>query len=95
MLQRCSLIREPRRVRTVLTYLLISLWAAIYGWRTVVGHWSFATNGYDLSVFDHAMWSVAHGGAGFVPFSVSRFFRIISCRFSGSWCRFMPWRPDR
>ena len=53
---------------TVLTYLLIGLWAAIYAWRTVVGHWSFATNGYDLSVFDHAMWSVAHGGAGFVPF---------------------------
>ena len=46
----------------------IAAWLALYGWRAVVGHLSLGTNAYDLSVFDYALWSLAHGGHGAVSF---------------------------
>src|SRR5687767_2352909 len=46
----------------------VLVWAAIYVWRGLVGHRAFETNAYDLSVFDYAIWNLAHGDRGFVPF---------------------------
>lgn len=48
--------------------VLLGAWLLLYAWRTVVGHLSLATNAFDLSVFDYALWSLEHGGGGFVPF---------------------------
>lgn len=48
--------------------VLVGAWLLLYAWRTVVGHLSLATNAFDLSVFDYALWSLGHGGGGFVPF---------------------------
>ena len=43
-------------------------WTAIYVWRGLVGHYALDTNAFDLSVFDYAVWSLRHGGGGYVPF---------------------------
>ena len=48
--------------------VLVSGWMVVYGARAVVGHLSLATNAYDLSVFDYALWSTSHGRVAFVPF---------------------------
>jgi uncharacterized membrane protein len=47
---------------------LIAAWFVLYGWRAVVGYLSLATQGYDLSRFDWALWSSMHGHLGAVPF---------------------------
>ncbi len=44
------------------------IWMLLYAWRAVVGYWSLSMGGFDNSVFDHALWSLAHGGRGFVSF---------------------------
>ena len=43
-------------------------WLALYEWRAIAGHLALGTSAYDLSVFDYALWSLAHGHHGFVPF---------------------------
>jgi uncharacterized membrane protein len=48
--------------------LIVSGWAAMYIWRSMAGHYSLATNAFDLSVFDYALWSLLRGDAGAVPF---------------------------
>ena len=49
-------------------FLIVLLWSAIYIWRGLVGHYALDTNAFDLSVFDYALWSLRHGGLGYVPF---------------------------
>ena len=44
------------------------LWLALYPPRLMVGHTRLATNAYDLSVFDYALWSTIYGRLGDVPF---------------------------
>ena len=44
----------------------IVLWTLIYPARMVLAHLRFATNAYDLSIFDYALWNLRDGG--FVPF---------------------------
>ena len=48
--------------------VIVAAWLAIYAFRIVVGHYSLGTNAFDLSVFDYSIWSLSHGGNGFVPF---------------------------
>jgi uncharacterized membrane protein len=48
-------------------WTIVAVWVAIYTYRIVVGHYSLGTNAFDLSVFDYSIWSLAHGGNGFVP----------------------------
>jgi uncharacterized membrane protein len=47
---------------------LIAGWFVLYGCRAAVGYGSLATQGYDLSLFDWALWSSMHGHLGAVPF---------------------------
>ena len=47
---------------------LVLVWLAIYLGRALAGHYALATNAFDLSVFDYAIWSLEHGGRGTVPF---------------------------
>ena len=49
-------------------WALVATWLVIYSIRIVAGHYSLGTNAFDLSVFDYSIWSLAHGGNGFVPF---------------------------
>jgi uncharacterized membrane protein len=49
-------------------FLIILLWSAIYTWRGLIGHYALDTSAFDLSVFDYALWSLRHGGLGYVPF---------------------------
>lgn len=44
----------------------IVLWTLIYPARMLLAHLRFATNAYDLSIFDYALWNLGVGG--FVPF---------------------------
>src|SRR5436190_4696447 len=46
----------------------LAAWLAIYPARVIIGHLRFATNAYDLSVFDYALWSTLRGNLGHVPF---------------------------
>lgn len=46
----------------------VAAWALFYGWRAVSGHLAFATNAYDLSVFDYSIWNLTHNHNGWVPF---------------------------
>lgn len=39
-----------------------------YGWRALAGYFSLATNAYDLSVLDYAVWNAFGRPPGFVPF---------------------------
>lgn len=48
--------------------LPLALWLLIYPVRLFIGHSRFATNAYDLSVFDYALWSTLTGALGHVPF---------------------------
>jgi uncharacterized membrane protein len=47
---------------------LAGIWCALYVWRALVRHDSLASNAYDLSVFDYALWNLGHGNRAFVPF---------------------------
>ena len=42
--------------------------AVVYGWHAAASHLSLLTNAYDLSFFDYALWTTAHGRLGYVPF---------------------------
>lgn len=53
---------------TAVTIAATGIWLLLYAWRDVVGHLSLSTNAFDLSVFDQALWSLEHGGLGFVSF---------------------------
>lgn len=46
----------------------MAIWLLLYAWRDIVGHLSLSTSAFDLSVFDRALWSLEHGGRGFVSF---------------------------
>jgi len=61
------ILDKPRRAEWVAA-LVVVLWTITYCWRGLVGHLNLTTNAYDLSVFDYALWSLAHGHAGVVPF---------------------------
>ena len=47
---------------------VIAVWAVLYLTRGLAAHYALETNAYDLSLFDYAIWSLAHGGRGHVPF---------------------------
>ena len=47
---------------------VLILWTGLSLWRALIAHFSLATNAYDLSVFDYALWSSLRGEIGFVPF---------------------------
>lgn len=53
----------PSRLAPILP---VALWALIYPVRMLLAHQRFATNAYDLSVFDYALWNLPAGG--YVPF---------------------------
>lgn len=61
---------KPSKELLHLGALLVPLaaWLAIYPTRIIIGHTRFATNAYDLSVFDYALWSTLRGDLGHVPF---------------------------
>ena len=61
-------VATARRTVDRFAAALIGSWLVLYGWRTLVGHYSLATNAFDLSVFDYALWSLAQGERGTVPF---------------------------
>ena len=48
--------------------LLIGAWAVAYSLLYAMEHSQLLTNGFDLSVFDYALWSTLHGTPGQVPF---------------------------
>jgi uncharacterized membrane protein len=50
------------------TATVIVLWLATYPALLALNHLTLRTNGYDLSVFDYALWSSLHGRLGYVPF---------------------------
>jgi uncharacterized membrane protein len=43
-------------------------WLLVYPPRILSSHFRLATNAYDLSVFDYALWSTLQGRLGDVPF---------------------------
>jgi uncharacterized membrane protein len=47
---------------------VVVLWLATYPVLLALRHLTLRTNGYDLSVFDYALWSSLHGRIGYVPF---------------------------
>ena len=47
-------------------FVPVALWLSIYPARMLLAHQRFATNAYDLSFFDYALWNLDQGG--FVPF---------------------------
>ena len=51
-----------------LSLIPLGAWVVLYTWRGLAGHCSLGTNAYDLSVFDHALWSIARGEHGAVSF---------------------------
>jgi uncharacterized membrane protein len=63
-------VRRPDAV----ALLVVTAWTALAFGRAVAGHLSLATNAFDLSVFDYALWGVLHGRAGFVPFLAQSIF---------------------
>ncbi|CAN5881359.1 DUF2079 domain-containing protein [soil metagenome] len=46
----------------------LAVWLGIYPARLLIAHARFATNAYDLSVFDYALWSTLTGDVARVPF---------------------------
>ena len=56
------------RIAPRLWLVLLTAWLGLYLWRSLTAHFSLETNAFDLSVFDYALWSLAHGQPGFVPF---------------------------
>ena len=51
-----------------LAVVVLGSWLILYVWRAVSGHYSLATNAFDLSVFDYSLWNTLRGKWGFVPF---------------------------
>jgi uncharacterized membrane protein len=56
------------RIAQRLWLVLLTVWIGLYLWRSLTAHFALETNAFDLSVFDYALWSLAHGQPGFVPF---------------------------
>lgn len=46
----------------------LGAWFAVYGALYTLEHTQLLTNGFDLSVFDYALWSTLQGHPGWVPF---------------------------
>lgn len=42
-------------------WLAVCLFIATYGFLGVRNHWNFGTTGFDMGIYDQAMWLVAHG----------------------------------
>jgi uncharacterized membrane protein len=58
-----------RSAQWVPLLVLIVAWAGIFWFLTLLNHLTLRTNGFDLSVFDYALWSTTHGPSlGFIPF---------------------------
>lgn len=62
------------RIQNATLFLVLGGWLLLYGWRAVANHLALRTNAYDLSVFDYAIWDLARGGHGWVPFFGSSLF---------------------
>ena len=49
--------------------MLIAAWVGLFLSLILLDHFTLRTNGFDLSVFDYALWSTTHGPRlGFIPF---------------------------
>ena len=49
--------------------MLIAAWVGVFLSLILLDHFTLRTNGFDLSVFDYALWSTTHGPRlGFIPF---------------------------
>jgi uncharacterized membrane protein len=60
--------RARSRTAEIAALGAVGVWFLLYAGRSLVGHFSLGTNGFDLSVFDYALWSINRGDHGFVPF---------------------------
>jgi uncharacterized membrane protein len=57
------------RISQRLWLVLLTAWIGLYLWRSLTAHFALETSAFDLSIFDYALWSLAHGQPGLVPFA--------------------------
>ena len=59
---------SPRKSLAPL-FVLIAAWVGVFLSLILLDHFTLRTNGFDLSVFDYALWLDYHGPRlGFIPF---------------------------